>query len=137
MPAGRPTSYTQELGDQICEAISRKTALAKWCDADESRPAPRTVYRWLREHEEFCQNYARAKEDQADFLAEETLEISDDDGIDPADKRIRVDTRKWLASKFKPKKYGERQQIEQTTVHKFDELTTQEIIDELEQLKND
>lgn len=56
-------------------------------------------------------NYTRAKEDQADFLAENTLEVSDDMGIDPQHKRIMVDTRKWLASKFKPKKYGEKIQV--------------------------
>lgn len=104
----RPTLYTEYLGDIICEGISRTKPLAKICDEDESLPTPRTVYRWLREHEEFRHNYARAQEDKADYLADDTLAISDDDTIDPQHKRIMVDTRKWLSSKFKPKKYGEK-----------------------------
>jgi hypothetical protein len=112
MAAGRPTDYTPELGDLICEEIARKKPLARVCDESEDMPSARTVYRWLREHEEFCQNYTRAKEDQADYLAEETLEIADREDIDPADKRIRVDTRKWLASKFKPKKYGDKLDVD-------------------------
>lgn len=110
----RPTLYTEDLGDIICEGISRTKPLAKICDEDESLPTPRTVYRWLREHEEFRHNYARAQEDKADYLADDTLAISDDDTIDPQHKRIMVDTRKWLSSKFKPKKYGEKIQQELT-----------------------
>lgn len=104
----KPSDYTPEVGDIICERISRMEALAKICDTDDSLPSARTVYRWLRENEQFCQNYTRAKEDQADYLADDTLTISDDQSIDPQQKRIMVDTRKWLASKFKPKKYGDR-----------------------------
>ena len=114
LPNGRPTDYTPELGDIICEQISRKVSLVNICDNDDRMPSPRTVYRWLREHESFCQNYTRAKEDQADYLAEDTLDIADDMDIDPQHKRIMVDTRKWLASKFKPKKYGDKTQHELT-----------------------
>lgn len=112
MAGGRPTKYTEKLGDLICEGISQKTPLARLCAENEKMPAPRTVYGWLRIHKEFLQNYTIAKEDQADYLAEECLTIADDKDLEPADKRIRVDTRKWLASKFQPKKYGDRQTIE-------------------------
>lgn len=111
MPAGRPSTYSEEIADIICEQIAKGLSLARICQAD-GMPQPRTVYGWLRTNEEFAQNYTRAKEDQADYMAEETLEISDDSDIDPQHKRIMVDTRKWLASKFKPKKYGDRIQQE-------------------------
>ena len=64
-------------------------------------PAARTVYTWRRENDTFQQNYARAREDQGDKLAEDVLEISDN--ADPETiqvDKLRVDTRKWLASKF-------------------------------------
>ena len=105
---GRPTDYTEELADLICEGIAEKIPLARLCEEDDKLPKPRTIYNWLRTHKTFLQNYTRAKEDQADYLAEECLDIADDSTIEPADKRIRVDTRKWLASKFKPKKYGDK-----------------------------
>jgi hypothetical protein len=123
MAGGRPTDYTEDLGDLVCDGICRKIPLARLCDEDDSLPTPRTVYKWLRVHPEFVQNYTRAKEDQADYLAEECLEIADHDGLEPADKRIRVDTRKWLASKFQPKKYGDKQFVETKD-------TTEEITDE-------
>ena len=108
----RPSDYTPELGDLICDGISRKTPLARLCDEDDGLPSPRTVYRWLRTNKEFCQNYTRAKEDQADYLVEEALTIADNAEIEPADKRIRVDTRKWIASRFNAKKYGDKQFVE-------------------------
>jgi hypothetical protein len=71
---------------------------------------------------EFRHQYARAREAQADFLAEEILQIADDGENDtyatengPAvnhdvvqRSRLRVDARKWLASKLAPKKYGDK-----------------------------
>lgn len=112
--AGRPTDYTPELGDAICEAIGRRQSMAKLCDGDESMPSARTVYRWLRVHDKFRQNYETAKEDQAHNLVEDALEIADDVDIDPQHKRIMVDTRKWIASKYNTKKYGDKNQMELT-----------------------
>ena len=132
MAGGRPTDYTEELGDKICEGVARKTPLAKLCDENDDFPAPRTVYKWLRIHKEFVQNYTRAKEDQADYLVEECLEIADKDGIEPADKRIRVDTRKWIASRFNAKKYGDKQFIE--TKDTTEEVSDDEINDRIAKL---
>lgn len=113
MGAGRPTNYTIELVDRICEQIAEGKSLAAICKADDM-PAIRTVYKWKREHEEFMQQYTHAKEDQADYLAEQVLDIADDDTLEPADKRVRYDARRWLASKFKPKMYGDKVQQEVT-----------------------
>jgi hypothetical protein len=108
---GRPTKYSEEIGDKICEGIASGRSLVKIC-SDKDMPHPASVYRWLRDHEEFCENYARAREDQADYHSDYILDISDDDTIDPQHKRIMVDTRKWLASKHRPKKYGDYKQVE-------------------------
>jgi len=131
---GRPTNYTEELGDLICEGVSRKSPLAKLCDGNDKLPSPRTVYRWLRTHTEFCHNYTRAKEDQADYLVEEALEIADDVSIEPADKRIRVDTRKWIASRFNAKKYGDKQFIE--TKDTTDDISDEELGNKILSLMN-
>ena len=131
---GRPTSYTEELGDLICEGVSRKTPLARLCDEDNKLPNPRTVYRWLRTNKGFCQNYTRAKEDQADYLVEEALTIADDASIEPADKRIRVDTRKWIASRFNAKKYGDKQFIE--TKDTTDDVSDEELSKKIQSLMN-
>jgi hypothetical protein len=119
--------YSPELADLICEKIAEGQSMRNICQADDM-PAMSTVFKWLRENAEFSQQYARAKDECADMMAEEMLEIADDatnDWMERFDKdggnigwqlngehvqrsRLRIDTRKWLASKLKPKKYGER-----------------------------
>jgi hypothetical protein len=76
----------------------------------------------MRSKPDFRDQYARAKNESADVLVEQMIDIADDgtnDFIETEDgvkfnhehvqrSRLRVDTRKWIASKLKPKKYGER-----------------------------
>lgn len=122
---GRPSEYTQETADAICEQLAIGVSLRTVC-LQENMPAPATVFKWMRMHDEFLKQYARAKEESADALFEETIDIADNSTNDYMDKRfgetvarvvdqeniqrsrLRVDTRKWMMSKMKPKKYGEK-----------------------------
>lgn len=119
---GRPTDYTQELADRICELVASTTmGLQKLCSLHPELPDKSNINRWRHRHPEFRAQYAQAKCEQADLLAEECLDIADDDThdtkIDPegfegcntefiARSRLRIDTRKWLAAKLLPKQYG-------------------------------
>jgi hypothetical protein len=123
---GRPSKYSQDIADEICDLISSTShGLQKICDSDDKFPSAKTVYAWLREHEDFRNNYARARECQADLLADEIihiadtfvvgqktvskatgLEITEGDTVDRS--RLMVDARKWKASKLAPKKYGDK-----------------------------
>jgi len=123
---GRPTGYNQEIAHEICEIIANTSkGLKKLSAENEHWPDSTTIRRWIQANEEFCRQYARAKLLQADYMAEEILEISDDGSNDfMADKdgnqrldgehvqrsRLRVDTRKWLAAKLAPKIYGDKQE---------------------------
>lgn len=89
-------------------------------------PAMSTMFKWLRENSEFSEQYARAKQEAADAMAEEILDISDNGSNDWMEKhfgettawvtngealqrsRLRVDTRKFLMAKMKPKVYGDK-----------------------------
>jgi hypothetical protein len=71
-------------------------------------PARSTVYLWFAAHPEFSDNYARAREEQADFYADAIVDIADNPELDPNDKRVRIDARKWVASKLKSKQYGDK-----------------------------
>lgn len=131
MPAGRPSTYTQELADEICSQLADGLSLRTICKPDDM-PDKATVFRWIRTHEEFRDQYAKAKEESADALFEEILDIADDSSNDWMERngkdsegyqlngealqrsRLRVDTRKWALSKLKPKKYGDKVQTEHT-----------------------
>lgn len=122
---GRPTDYNQELVLTICDRLSDGESLRSIC-RDEAMPDKRSVLKWLALYPEFATQYARARDAQADAFADEMTDIADDGardyGLDKDGRqivnqdhisraRLRVDTRKWIASKLKPKKYGERLEL--------------------------
>ena len=114
---GRPSDYTQEFADIICERIANGMSLRKVCAEDAALPDRSTVLRWLAkdEHEAFRGQYARAQDERADFYFEQTMEISDDAGTDRDDiakARLRVDTRKWVCARMNPKKYSDKLSID-------------------------
>ena len=118
---GRPTLYSLEIALEICDRIADGESLVKIC-SDAKMPKKTAVYEWLLRHKEFAEIYARAREDQADTLADEIHAISDelpqqivdDKGKTRYDsayvqwQKNRVDARKWVAAKLKPKKYSDR-----------------------------
>jgi len=107
MGIGRASKYSEELTDEICCRIADGESLRRICE-DEGMPHRDTVRKWLGEREEFSGQYARARDEQADYYADEIIEIADSSGDDVALGRLKMDARKWVASKLKPKKYGER-----------------------------
>ena len=126
--SGRPTIYSPELAAEICSAISEGKSLRTICQQD-GMPARSSVFLWLSQHKEFSDQYARAREAQADTLADEILAIADDatgdyrtiakdgaevvafNGENVQRSRLRVDARKWYAGKVAPKKYGDKLEL--------------------------
>lgn len=130
-PIGRPSAYSPQTATIICERLAKGESL-RAITADDDMPAQSSVFRWLEANSAFREQYARAREAQADFYAEEIIAISDDGTNDwmarrsEAEKgagiesgwvlngehvqrsRLRVDARKWFASKVAPKKYGDK-----------------------------
>lgn len=90
----------------ICERIATGKSLKDIC-AEEGMPTRETIYAWLREDSAFSDMYARAREDQADYLADEIVDIADTE-TDSAKARNRIDARKWKAAKLQPKRYGDK-----------------------------
>lgn len=107
----RPTDYNPEIAETLCDLLSDGISLRAICRRDEM-PAKATVFKWLGVHPEFVDQYTRALEARADSLTDDILDIADNEALDVNRSRLMVDTRKWIASKLKPKKYGDK--VEQT-----------------------
>ena len=121
----RPSDYTDAIADTICERIAGGESLRGIC-SEEGMPHAGTVCRWLAAREPFREQYARAREAQADALFDDILHIADtpvegvktktkDDGSIETQtgdmiehRRLQVDARKWMAAKLQPKKYGDK-----------------------------
>jgi hypothetical protein len=78
-PVGRPSLFTTELGDEICNRIADGESLRAICDEADT-PDKATIFRWLaaEQHKDFCKQYIRARETQADSLVDDILSIADD-----------------------------------------------------------
>lgn len=116
------SAYKIQVMQRICDEIAQGRSLADICRQDWS-PEYCTVARWLGKYEDFRESYNRARESQADVLADEIVSIADEmptitvqtrhgehQSIDMAAiqrNRLRVDARKWVAAKLKPKVYGD------------------------------
>lgn len=119
------STYTDEVAAVICERIANGESLRSICD-DAEMPAQSTVFKWLSENEAFSEKYARAREAQADALFDDILSIADDGRNDWMERnfgddtrwvengealrrsQLRIDARKWMVGKLRPKKYGEK-----------------------------
>ena len=110
------SSYSSAIVNSIMEAIAEGESLRKACEVFGI--APSTFLFWCSERPEMAERYAREKQIRAEMLADELVQIADEDpgttdngGTDSgavAHLRLRVDTRKWVLSKMLPKVYGDK-----------------------------
>lgn len=147
---GRPSEFNQEIADAVCEWISKAKSLRSFCE-QPGMPHRTTILKWLQDFPSFATQYARGREEQANYIFEEILEIADEDcTMVRADKhgsrdddgqgntevifdsvavqrnKLRIDARKWMAGKLRPKVYGEKYlAIEpKQAEEKFDDLAS-------------
>jgi len=83
--------------------------------------ARQTFLDWVDKDQELSGQYARARSDMIDKIADDIMTIADEDLIPTGEgkvdsamvqkQRLRVDTRKWLLSKMAPKKYGDKLEL--------------------------
>jgi hypothetical protein len=130
---GPKSNYDQAIAAELCRRLTDddKPSLRRICK--DLGIAPSTALFWVVEEVDpwFTEQYRKAREAQAELLAEETIEIADTEhtstktkewkGIishetyDNVDRsRLRIGGRQWLAAKFNPRKYADKQQIEHT-----------------------
>jgi len=129
-PVGRPSNYSEEVIDKICERMINGEDLVAIC-LDETMPARSTVYKWMDERPELWTRLTRAREGLGDFVAWKILDMADKTTNDTANAdRVKLAAWQWHAARLAPKRYSEKQMIEHTgadggaikteTAHKID-----------------
>lgn len=125
----RPTKYSQSICNEICEQIATSSVgLRRLVKSNPKLPAVSTIMKWLftDKNKEFIEHYARAREAQAEIIADEIIEIADDATNDfmtitkgdltyeaenkevTNRSRLRIQARQFIASKLAPKKFGDK-----------------------------
>lgn len=125
-----PTTFSEEVFTTICHRLAEGETLSAIC-RDEDMPHRSNVHMWLIKDEELHDRYMRAREIQAEVYVDQIMDIADDSrndymlvkNADGSERevvdheniqraRLRIDARKWVAGKAKPKKYGESKHLD-------------------------
>jgi hypothetical protein len=108
----RPSSFSQQMADDICRRLADGESLRQIC-RDDHMPDRATVFRWLDANEGFATEYARARERQGDHMDDLILEAAEACTSENAQAvRVKILAYQWRASKLRPRVYGEKVQNE-------------------------
>lgn len=136
---GRPSSYTEEVGNLLCERMGCGESLRTVCE-DPTMPSRPSVVRWRLANPEFRDQYQTARQALLEFWEHQIIDISDGVDINGDDgqsivlrDRLRIDSRKWIMSKLAPKKYGDQTNINVTgkVLHSHIHKTDKQIMADL------
>jgi len=129
-------TISDEIVSEILERIADGESLNKICSVD-GMPSRKSFYEWVSQDADLQRRYELALEMRASLYFDEIIEIADDavadtytdnEGVERTNQevvarsKLRVDARKWAASKLLPKKYGERLDVTaQNTNHNINQ----------------
>lgn len=100
-------AYSPEVAARICAMMTDGKSLRSICDLD-GMPDRTSIWLWRGSNPDFAAQFDAASREGARAMIDDTMSIADDETLDPNSRRIRVDTRKWIASKVLPKVYGDK-----------------------------
>jgi hypothetical protein len=126
MKQGRLSLYNDALASQICELIAEGKSFRAIAEMP-GMPKSRTMFTWLREKEDFQQNYTRAKEEALEAAIEEIDYIANtEEDVNRA--RLKIDAIKWKASKLLANKYGEQKKVVDVNINSYQKWIQEEIL---------
>jgi hypothetical protein len=142
-----PFPWTEDIEIEIFSRLAGGESMKSICRTP-GMPSPETVYARCFSEPEFDKRYLRAREMQAEYHADEIIEIADDgsndwmarndpnnpgwvaNGENINRSRLRIDARKWIAVKLLPRKFGDKAQVEVRQ-----EFSLEELINEANKLR--
>jgi hypothetical protein len=100
--------YSREVAAEVCRRMAEGESLRSIC-RDPDKPSEGTVRGWaVRDHDGFGERYRAARQLLLEAWADQIVDIADQADLNPRDRQVRCDTRKWLMSKLAPRRYGDR-----------------------------
>src|SRR5271170_5774058 len=134
--AGRPALYSTELAQRICDRLTDGETLTNICK-EPGMPSRITVWRWIRNNEEFETNYARAREAGAYWLDDKMMDEAESivDGESATVALAKAKLYQWMAQVRNPRAYGNKPfATVEATVTKAKPVTDEQAMEEIAQL---
>jgi hypothetical protein len=118
-PKPKPVRDKEAICKEVLQGMRDGLSAFKAC---QKAGVPQSTFNdWLDADKELAVEYAHAREDLIERIASEIMELSDTEVPETGDgkrdwqaiqqRKLQVDSRKWLLSKLAPKKYGERLEL--------------------------
>lgn len=102
----------KEILEFICDELIEGKSLRRICLDNKDMPNAATIFRWMADEEsEYATIIARARNVQADALFDDMSDLINrmiDEGLDPTAVKTAIWAKQWQAGKLKPKKYGDK-----------------------------
>lgn len=117
--AAKPIRDKAAICQEVLEGMRNGLSAFKAC---QKAGVPQSTFnRWVDADAKLAEDYAHAREDLIERMAQEVIELSDQEVPETGDgkkdwqaiqkHKLQVDTRKWLLSKLAPKKYGDKLEV--------------------------
>lgn len=107
--------FDRNIFDRILEDLANGRSLTNICK-DDHTPSYSTFTTWITKDPDLFEEYLRARQMQADYLAEEQLDIADQEE-NVAKARNMIETRRWYAARLNPKYRDRGVEINNTTIN--------------------
>lgn len=106
----RTPEEREKLAEDVLKGMAeRNLSCFKACEA--AGVPIGSFLRWVEQDAQLAERYARTRETLIERIAEETMEIADQEAetaVEVNKQRLQVDTRKWLLAKLAPQRYGDK-----------------------------
>lgn len=109
-PRGRPTDYTPELAEIICQRVALRENI-NLISADESMPSQTTMYLWRKKYPEFSKKYLEACSERSHARADKIDDVThkvENGELEPAAAAVILKAEMWQAGRENPKRYGDK-----------------------------
>lgn len=128
-PPKRPTQYTPQLGERLLERMANGVTATEIC-RDPTMPTWGVLKRWERDYPDFGRRYETARRQCCEYMTDEIITIADNAANDYIQRstgglvfnregfersRLRIDSRKWTASKVLRHVYGDKSEVDLRT----------------------
>jgi hypothetical protein len=118
-PTPKPVRDKEAICKEVLQGMRDGLSAFKAC---QKAGVPQSTFnRWVDGDSKLAEDYAHAREDLIERIASEIMELSDSEVPETGDgkrdwqaiqqRKLQVDSRKWLLSKLAPKKYGDKLEL--------------------------
>ena len=125
------SKYSEDIVIEICDLVASGLNIKTALKSKKHYPDFSTWCRWKRSNNFVCNLYVNAIQDKAedsDYRIDQTIEELRAGDIEPSAANVIIQTHKWKASKYYPKMFGDKAELDITSKGESISLTPMQFV---------